>query len=105
MTYNLLEVDETRGKLQQFALSSQILNIMADGRLKFVVEDRFRLSRDQGYWCRFWEPGMQAYQVIVTTSPSTEVYILVNFLYHFILCYGSPSIGFYRGFCAFTNYP
>ena len=43
MTYNLLEVDETGGKLQQSALSSQILDIMAEGRLQFVVEDRFRL--------------------------------------------------------------
>ena len=43
MTYNLLEVDETGRKLQQSALSSQILDIMAEGRLQFVVEDRFRL--------------------------------------------------------------
>ena len=82
MTYNLLEVDETGGKLQ-FVLSPRILDIMAEGRLQFVVEDRFRLSRDQGYGCRLGEPGMQAHQVIVTTSPSTDVYIPVN-LYHFV---------------------
>ena len=56
---------------------------MVEGRLQFVIEDRFHLSCEQGYWCRLGEPGMQAHQVIVTTSPSTDVFIPVN-LYHFV---------------------
>lgn len=81
--FTLLEVDENSGKLLQSALSSQILDIMVEGRLQFVVEDRFRPSREQGYWCRLEELGMQAHQVIVTTTPSIDFFIPVN-LYHLV---------------------
>ena len=68
MTFNILDVDESEGKLLQSTLSEKVLDIMVEGRLQFVIEDRFRLSREQGYWCRLGEPGIQAHQVIVTTS-------------------------------------
>ena len=74
MTFSLLDVDESKGKLQQSTLFEKVLDIMMEGHLQFIIEDRFRLSREQGYWCRLREPGMQAHQVIVTTSPSTDVY-------------------------------
>ena len=47
MTYCLLDIDESESKLQQSTLSN--LDIMVEGRLQFVIEDRFRLSREQGY--------------------------------------------------------
>ena len=83
LTFSLLDVDETEGKLQQSTLSAKVLDIIVEGRLQFVVEDRFRLSREQGYWCGLGEPGMQAHHVIVTTSSFTDMYIPVN-LYHFV---------------------
>ena len=52
-----------------------------EGHLNFVIEDKFRLSREQGHWCRLGELGMQAHQVSITTSPSINIYIPIN-LYH-----------------------
>ena len=41
MTFSLLDVDESEGKLQQSTLSEKILDIMVEGRLQFVIEDSF----------------------------------------------------------------
>lgn len=49
MAYNLLEVDEIEGKLQQSTLPDKILDIMVEGRLQFIIEDRLCLTREQGY--------------------------------------------------------
>lgn len=104
MTFSILDVDELEGKLLQSTLSEKILDIMVEGRLQFVIEDRFRLSRKQGYWCCLGEPGMQAHQVIVTTSPSTNVYIPVN-LYHFIFGLCFPMHWFlYKVLCFYQLY-
>ena len=61
MTFNLLDVDETEGKFQQSTLSEKVLDLMVEGRLQFVIEDRFCQSHDQGYLCRLGEPSMMAY--------------------------------------------
>ena len=46
MTFGILDVDESEGKLLQSSLSQKILDIMVEGLLQFFVQDRFRLSRE-----------------------------------------------------------
>ena len=58
MTFNILNVDESEGKFLQTTLSEKVFDIMVEGWLQFVIEDKFRLSLEQGYWCRHGEPDM-----------------------------------------------